>query len=78
MPKIAINELHLAGAHFFGGSENFLDNLTDDALINVVGGAVGGAYYGDTHEEIFPPQRSILCSPNFSVSFGPFPPSSGN
>ena len=74
MPKITINELHPAGALFFEGSENFLDNLTDNDLINVVGGFVGGAYPGDTHEE--PPPRSVFCSPNFSVSFGHFPPSS--
>jgi hypothetical protein len=74
MSKIAISELCPAGTQFFSESETFLDNLTDDDLTSVIGGSVRGAYYGDTHEKLFPLEKSVFCSPNFSTYFGHFPP----
>ena len=78
MPKIAINELHPAGAIFFGGSENFLDNLTDDALINVAGGSAGGAYDDSLPGGILSLENSAFCTPASNTSFWDFPPSLDN
>lgn len=39
MPQIKISELLPAGSELFQGSENFLNELTDDEMILVEGGA---------------------------------------
>ncbi|MEM8809413.1 MAG: hypothetical protein AAGF01_25605 [Cyanobacteria bacterium P01_G01_bin.38] len=75
MSKIAISELRPAGTLFFSESETFLDNLTDDALINVVGGSAGGAYVESLPSGILSLENSAFCSAPPNTSFWDFPPS---
>lgn len=72
MSKISIDALYPAGTHFFAYSENFLDDLTEEGLMNTFGGLmVSATNVTSTFHETLTVDKSILCLPTNVLSYPP-------